>query len=573
MRLLFTTSVVFAICASVGQVNAADMNNPYGYGQNGAGGYGTTNGGSGGYGYGNGGAGYGGQGDSGYMGIRGTKSGDCYQLNKSRSFFDIFKRKRSNNFSLNCQDYNGAGGYAGHGIRGHAGNGAHDSGSGNGTGHGAGVGFGHSAGANGSAHGVAGSGHGAGSGGHSHGSTHGSAHGAGGLAGNGAGGSGSHDGAGNSTNGHVHNGHGINMRGSIGSGGHGVGGHGAGRRAGGYGAGGFGGYGAGGYGAGGASAGIGGYGAGRASAGYGGFGAGGASVGLSVSGGNSVSGSGSYGASGSGSYGVEVSGGYGVNGNYDGYGSGSFGAGWYLRGDVGFASLNLSKVEKQVSYIDSVSGDIVYDGGSFYSSELDSSWTISAGLGYQVSNSLRVDAILSHIGEVDFKGDSSTSGSGYSCNLIDGQTDDDGDTCTTVDSATFSATIGMANAYIDLGNFAGFTPYIGGGIGGAYVHWSDMKNDTRCDATGSNCTSTAGLSYENEFDGVHGNKSGWRFAYAAHAGASYQITNSMKFDAGYSFTNISGGDMFGFAVGDGVQGRHGDIQVHEVKAGIRYSFH
>lgn len=518
MRLLFTTSVVFAVCATVGQVNAADMNNPYGYGQQS--GYGQNGSGA----YGN----YA-QGGSHNMGMRGTRSGDCAQVNGNGGLFGAFKRKRRNNFSLNCSDFNGAGGY---GAGGHAGRGGYGAG---------GAGYGNGAGINGAgAYGAASNGAGA------YGSHH-SNHHNGGMSGNGL------------NNGHA-NGSVNAMRGThaggahsggagYGGAGNGVAGHSgmsvhhssgnAGMIAGGNGAG--------------------------VSGGYGGFG----SVGVSVSGGSSVDGSGSFGANGSGNYGVDVSGG---NGDSYGSGSGSYGAGWYLRGDLGFASLDLSKVEKQVSYIDSVSGDIVYDGGSFYSSTLDSSWTISAGLGYQVSNSFRVDAILSHIGQVDFKGDSSTSGSGYSCDLIDGQADDDGDTCTSVDSATFSATLGMANAYIDLGDFAGFTPYVGGGLGGAYVHWSDMNNDTRCDATGSNCTSTAGLSYETEFDGVHANKSGWRFAYAAHAGASYQITNSMKFDAGYSFTNISGGDMFGFAAGEGVQGRHGDIQVHEVKAGIRYSF-
>lgn len=541
MRLLFSTSVVFAVCATLGQATAADMNNPYGYGQQS--GYGQN---------GAGGNGYYGQGGSQNMGMRGTRSGDCAQVNDSGVLFGAFKRKRrNNNFSLNCLDNYGAGGPNG---RARYGAGYGNSGYGNS----AGAAYGNGVGAHGSNHanhhnggnGMRGHGHNNG-----HVNTHAnSMHGANGAGYGGAGNNGAH-GAG-------HGGYtGMMSNGS--SGGY-VSGNGLGA---------------------GVSVGVSSGSAtvstsssssssSSASGGYGGFGgigvSGNASVGVSVSGGSSVSGSGGYGVNGSGSYGVDGSGGYGGDGY--GSGSGSFGAGWYLRGDLGFASLDLTKVEKQVSYIDSVSGDVVYDGGSFYSSELDASWTISAGLGYQVSNSFRVDAILSHIGEVDFKGDSSTAGSGYACNLIDGQADDDGDTCTSVDSATFSATLGMANAYIDLGNFAGFTPYIGGGLGGAYVHWSDMKNDTRCDATGSNCTSTAGLSYENEFDGVHGNKSGWRFAYAAHAGASYQITNSMKFDAGYSFTNISGGDMFGFAVGEGVQGRHGDIQVHEVKAGIRYSF-
>lgn len=244
--------------------------------------------------------------------------------------------------------------------------------------------------------------------------------------------------------------------------------------------------------------------------------------------------------------------------------------GWYLRGDVGYAHMGISHVDKQVAYISG--GNVVYQNDNFYAADLDETWSLSGGIGYQINNNLRVDATIGHYGDSQFTGDSSTSGSGYLCSLVDGQADNDGDTCSSVDTATFSATTIMANAYADLGTFSGFTPYVGAGIGGAYTHWSSMFNDTQCNNTGSDCVSTAGLSYDTQFDGNHGAKNGWRFAYAAHAGASYDLSSNLKLDAGYSFTHISGGDMFGYTNAGGAQGRHGDIKIHEVKAGLRYSF-
>lgn len=245
-------------------------------------------------------------------------------------------------------------------------------------------------------------------------------------------------------------------------------------------------------------------------------------------------------------------------------------SGWYLRGDVGFAHMSVSHVDRQLSYVDTGTGDVVYSIDNFSSANLDESWVIGGGIGYQINSTFRFDGTIKHVFDADFTGDSSTSGSGYLCEIFDGIADPDGSTCTSVDTATFSATIAMANFYADLGTFAGFTPYVGAGLGGAHTHWSDLKNDTQCDDS-TDCVNGS-VDYNTDFDGIHGRKNGWRFAYAAHAGLSYDLTTNLKIDAGYSFTHISGGDMFGFADGSGVQGHHGDIKLHEVRAGLRYSF-
>ncbi len=47
----------------------------------------------------------------------------------------------------------------------------------------------------------------------------------------------------------------------------------------------------------------------------------------------------------------------------------------------------------------------------------------------------------------------------------------------TAEKATVSTLKLMANAYVDLGHFNGLTPYVGAGIGGAYVTYKDYMQD------------------------------------------------------------------------------------------------
>ena len=242
--------------------------------------------------------------------------------------------------------------------------------------------------------------------------------------------------------------------------------------------------------------------------------------------------------------------------------------GWYLRGDIGYAHMSVSHVDYIIA--DDISNPQFYD---FVLADMDETWSYGAGIGYQINGMLRVDATLRHYGDSNFTGDStSVAGAPYACSALAA---DNGsiDQCNASDTATFAATALLANAYADLGTFGGFTPYLGAGIGGAYTHWSALNNDITCDTAIGDCLDGTGQAYNLEFDGVHGAKNGWRFAYGLHAGASYDVSQNVKFDAGYTFTHIDGGDMFGFdGGGGGVMGHHGDIKIHEVRAGLRYSF-
>lgn len=215
-------------------------------------------------------------------------------------------------------------------------------------------------------------------------------------------------------------------------------------------------------------------------------------------------------------------------------------SGWYLRGDVGYAWNDL----RGAHFFQGSNGNLV----DFDRADLDDSYVLGGGVGYQINNYLRTDVTLDYLGEADFSG--STSGS---CGVAGN--------CVSTDIATMSAWSLLANAYVDLGTYGSFTPYLGAGIGGTRVKWGRLRN-TSCDVTDpTNCDPTV------EHDG----KAKWRFTYALMAGTAVDLTCNLKADVGYRFRHINGGDMFGFNAGSG-PGFDKDIYIHEARAGLRYSF-
>ena len=127
----------------------------------------------------------------------------------------------------------------------------------------------------------------------------------------------------------------------------------------------------------------------------------------------------------------------------------------------------------------------------------------------------------------------------------------------------------MANGYVDLGTYVGFTPYLGAGVGYSYVSWADLNSSYYCvDGAVDSCSSGDPVGYSS-----NSGEDGWRFTYALMAGFAYDVTRNFKIDVGYKYRQIDGGDMFAWAAGSGasgVQGTSGDITSHEFRVGLRY---
>jgi opacity protein-like surface antigen len=111
---------------------------------------------------------------------------------------------------------------------------------------------------------------------------------------------------------------------------------------------------------------------------------------------------------------------------------------------------------------------------------------------------------------------------------------------------TFTA---LFNGYVDLGTWSKLTPYVGGGIGAAYVVVSNYSNPTAV----APMPSTALAEHR------------WNLAWAATAGVSYNVTRDFLIDA--SYRHVEMGDASGGPSRDlTIKRLSGD----EIRVGFRY---
>ena len=229
------------------------------------------------------------------------------------------------------------------------------------------------------------------------------------------------------------------------------------------------------------------------------------------------------------------------------------GSGWYLRGDVGYV------FESNVDGVDYTAFDGVADvSASFASASIDTDFAWGGGFGYRFTDYVRADATVDGY-RADFNGSTS---SAVPC--LD---DPDVDTgCRSENGSEVSAVSVMANGYVDLGTYVGFTPYVGVGAGMSYLSWDDLNDTTYCVDGVAFCTTDEAVGGSS-----HQGENGWRFTYALMAGVAYDISKNFKLDVGYKYRSIDGGDMFGWDSSDEFgDGSHGNIDTHEVRLGLRY---
>ncbi|MBO6551748.1 MAG: porin family protein [Roseitalea sp.] len=219
-------------------------------------------------------------------------------------------------------------------------------------------------------------------------------------------------------------------------------------------------------------------------------------------------------------------------------------SGWYIRGDVGYLWSDF----RGADYLTYGAGVAGHPG--LLEGELKGSLSVGGGVGYQISHYLRTDLTLDYNFKSDFTGTSSGT-----CTIVGGGGPA---ACSSTDTTGYHAWTLLANAYVDLGTYKGITPYVGAGLGGVYMKWDDLNN-------------TIGPGFDQSGTITHSGTSDWRFAYALMAGASYAVNHRLSVDLGYRYKHISGGRMFEYASATG-PGFDRAINVHEVRAGLRYKF-
>ncbi|UIJ70815.1 outer membrane protein [Aurantimonas sp. HBX-1] len=198
------------------------------------------------------------------------------------------------------------------------------------------------------------------------------------------------------------------------------------------------------------------------------------------------------------------------------------GNGWYLRGDVSY----------------DFDSDLDVGGDDSAELGLDDGYGFGAGFGYRFTDFFRGDLTARYS-----KADLDFADTPFAA-VLDG------------DASSWEL---MANAYVDLGTFVGFTPYVGGGVGAVRTEY-----DLNCSFGGFDCGTL--------FDASETDGSDWRFAYALMAGVAYNISDNLALDVGYRFLDVDGGEFYGLS-GDGIDYALEDdgYQRHTIQAGVRYS--
>jgi len=183
----------------------------------------------------------------------------------------------------------------------------------------------------------------------------------------------------------------------------------------------------------------------------------------------------------------------------------AFGGGWYLRGDVGVGITEKNDNWREPTIDQQAPGTAGWNGRT-----MSDTTFVDLGVGYQFTSYLRGDITAQYRNSVTFSGNNYiNSGGSYFVDHMEGR---------------MRSVAVLANVYGDLGTYSGITPYIGAGIGAAY----NILSATDTGAAASNMGAF----------GTYDEKGKWNFAWALHAGASYDVTRNLKLDVGYSFLNL-----------------------------------
>lgn len=226
-------------------------------------------------------------------------------------------------------------------------------------------------------------------------------------------------------------------------------------------------------------------------------------------------------------------------------------ANWYARADFGYAA-----------FIDGSKPDYTtFDGAGHNTVRFDDArfsrpLSVSGGIGYQFTDVWRADLTADF-----FTGDlSGTSSSTTRC--APGEPLNTG--CSFAHVAEYDSIGAMANAYADLVTVAGFTPYVGAGLGVAHVSWDRVETRATCTNGGGVCSGAVYGAQALEGD------SAFRLSYAVMAGVTYAVSDRIKLDAGYRYSDIAGGDISVFQAA-GAQAADRGFSRHEVRVGLRVS--
>jgi opacity protein-like surface antigen len=214
--------------------------------------------------------------------------------------------------------------------------------------------------------------------------------------------------------------------------------------------------------------------------------------------------------------------------------------GFYFKGYVGQANSDVGSIFTPA-----------YNNNTFtvFQNDIKSSPLFGLGIGWRARHWLRFDLTGDYRGDAVFVAqDKYAGGFGFTAG-----TDE-----YTADVKTW---LGLANVYWDIGTWCGFTPFLGAGIGFATVTVDGLRDVN---------VPVAGVA----FGATNTNTN---FAWALHAGVSYDVSPQLAIDLAYRYAQL--GDGTSGAVTDYLGVAHPDATLHirdidtnDVMLGVRYKF-
>ena len=224
-------------------------------------------------------------------------------------------------------------------------------------------------------------------------------------------------------------------------------------------------------------------------------------------------------------------------------------SGLYLRGDVGVGAMSSSTMKSRITDTTvnySGSMPIIVDKANFGDQAF-----AGVGVGYQFNNFLRVDLTGEYRTASQFSGVVSFADPAKTT-CISGR-------CYDNYTASIRSGVFLANAYADLGNWRGFSPFLGAGVGFANHKVSGLR-DTGVQPAGG--------------FGMAPDVSKTSFAWALMAGVGYDVTRNLKMEMGYRYLNMGNVDSGVISCQNVTicpkEVQKYSLQSHDIKIGFRY---
>lgn len=179
--------------------------------------------------------------------------------------------------------------------------------------------------------------------------------------------------------------------------------------------------------------------------------------------------------------------------------------GIYIKGYIGQANPNVGSTTNEI-YATNPTFKVFQD-------DIKSSPLFGLGIGWRHSHWLRFDVTGEYRGDAIFVANdsyrdaSSSSTTGFATNEF---------------TADIQSWLGLANAYIDMGNWCGFTPYVGAGIGFATLSVNGLKD-------------VGNVTQSVFYAADHTNTN---FAWALYAGTAYDVTPQITLDLTYRYASL-----------------------------------